>query len=138
MTNLILLVSDDDRGDSPLKLALTRMAPQFGVELATSRVEIEALRTPALILFDLKLSREPAFELLRWLRTHERYRQIPLFVLTPRTDDVTNAYALGADSCLLRQPSQRLGPIAQGIAAYASLIAEPPPGGHTALASATV
>ena len=137
MTNLILFVSDDDRGDSPLKVALTRMAPQFRVELVTSQVEIEALCNPSLILFDLKLSHEPAFELLRWLRTDQRYRQIPLFVVTPRTDDVTNAYALGADSCLLRQPSQRLEPIAQGIAAYASLIAEPSPG-YTSLASATV
>jgi DNA-binding response OmpR family regulator len=124
MTNLILLVGDDDRADPPLKVALTRMAPQFRVELVNSRAEIEALRTPSVILLDLKLAREPAFELLRWLRTDRRYKPVPVFALAPHTADVTNAYALGANSCLLRQPSQGIEPIAQGIAAYASLVAE--------------
>jgi DNA-binding response OmpR family regulator len=123
MTNSILLVSDDDRADCPLQLALTRTAPQFGVELVNSRAGIEALRTPSVILLDL--SQERALDVLRWLRTDRRYEQVPVFVLSPQTDDVTNAYALGANSCLLKQPAQEgLEPIAQGIAAYASLIAE--------------
>jgi DNA-binding response OmpR family regulator len=137
MSNLILLIGDDDRADRPLKLALARMAPQFRVELVNSRAGIEALRTPSVILLDLKLSREPAFELLRWLRTDHRYKPVPVFALAPHTDDVTNAYALGANSCLLRQPSQGLEPIAQGIAAYASLLAKPAPG-SAAWANATV
>jgi CheY-like chemotaxis protein len=92
------------------------------VDLVDSRAGIEALRTPSVILLDL--SKERAFDVLRWLRTDQRYKQVPVFVLTPRTDDVTNAYALGANSCLLKQPSQALEPIAEGIAAYASLVAE--------------
>ena len=63
MTNSILLVSDDDRADCPLQLALTRTAPQFGVELVKSRAGIEALRTPSVILLDL--SQERALEILR-------------------------------------------------------------------------
>jgi CheY-like chemotaxis protein len=138
MTNLILLVSDDDCGDCPLQLALTKTAPEFGVELVDSRAGIEALRTPSVILLDLKLSREPALDVLRWLRTEPRYKHVPVFVLTPRTVDATNAYALGANSCLLRQSAQEgLEPIAQGIAAYASLIAATPPG-HAASATSTV
>jgi DNA-binding response OmpR family regulator len=122
MTNVILLVSDEDRADCPLKLALTRTAPEFRVELVDSRAGIESLRTPSVILLDL--SQERAFDVLRWLRTDPRYKQVPVFVLAPQTDDVINAYALGANSCLLKQPAQELEPIAQGIAAYASLIAE--------------
>ena len=124
--NLILFVSDDDRENGPLQDALTGMAPHFRVEKANSRAEIDALSTPALIILDLKLSREPALDLLRWLRTHQRYKQVPVFVLAPRNTDATDAYALGANSCLLKPSAQeRPGPIARGIVAYASLIAEP-------------
>jgi DNA-binding response OmpR family regulator len=124
MTNLILLISDEDSENWPLQLALTRTAPEFRVEVVDDRAGVEALRTPAVILLDLELSREPALDVLRWLRTDPRYKQVPVFVLTPRTSDAANAYALGANSCLLQQPAQEgLEPIAQGIAAYASLIA---------------
>jgi CheY-like chemotaxis protein len=129
MTNLILLVSDEDRADCPLERALTKTAPEFRVELVDNRAGIEALRTPSVILLDL--SQERALDVLRWLRTDPRYKQVPVFVLAPRADDVTNAYALGANSCLLKQPAQKLEPIAQGIAAYASLIAETAHGNTT-------
>jgi CheY-like chemotaxis protein len=130
MTNLILLVSDEDRADCPLQRALTRTAPEFRVELVDSREGIEALRTPSVILLDL--SQERALDVLRWLRTDPRYKQIPVFVLAPQADDVTNAYALGANSCLLKQSAREgLEPIAQGIAAYASLIAESARGNTT-------
>jgi hypothetical protein len=123
MTNVILLVSDEDRGECPWQRALTRTAPEFRVELVDNRAGIEASRTPSVILLDL--SQEKVLDLLRWLRTDPRYKQVPGFVLAPQADDVTNAYALGANSCFLRQPAQEgLEPIAQGIAAYASLIAE--------------
>jgi DNA-binding response OmpR family regulator len=135
MTNVILLVSDEDRANCPLQRALTRTAPEFRVELVDSRAGIEALRTPSVILLDL--SQEQALDVLRWLRTDPRYKQVPVFVLAPRTDDVTNAYALGANSCLLKRPAQGLEPIAQGIAAYASLIAESAPG-HSASATSTL
>jgi DNA-binding response OmpR family regulator len=136
MTNLILLVSDEDRADSPLRRALTGTAPELRVELVDSRAGIEALRTPSVILLDL--SQERAWDVLRWLRSDQRYKQIPVFVLAPRTDDVTNAYALGANSCLLKQSAQEgFEPIAQGIAAYASLIAESAPG-NTASSTSTV
>jgi CheY-like chemotaxis protein len=135
MTNLILLVSDEDWADSPLKLALTKVASKFRVESVKTPAEIEILPQPSVVLMDLKQSREPVFDVLRWLRSDRRYRQTPVFVLAPRTDDIANAYALGANSCLLKQPSQGVETIAQGIAAYASLIAEPAPSGW---ANATV
>jgi len=134
MTNVILLVSDEDRADCPLQRALTRTAPEFRVELVDNRAGIEALRTPSVILLDL--SEERGLDVLRWLRTDPRYKQVPVFVLAPRADDVTNAYALGANSCLLKQPAQEgLEPIAQGIAAYASLVAESARGNSTSAMS---
>jgi DNA-binding response OmpR family regulator len=135
MTNVILLVSDEDRALCPLRLALTRTAPEFRVELVDSRAGIEAFRTPSVILLDLPQGR--ALDILRWLRADQRYEQVPVFVLAPRTDDVTNAYALGANSCLLKQPAQGMEPIAQGIAAYASLIAASA-SGNTAWATSAV
>ena len=92
MTNVILLVSDEDRADCAMQRALTRTAPAFRVELVDSRAGIEAWRTPSVILLDL--SKEWAFDVLRWLRTDQRYQQVPVFVLAPRTGDIANAYAL--------------------------------------------
>jgi DNA-binding response OmpR family regulator len=136
MTNVILLVSDEDRADCPLQRALTRTAPEFRVELVDSCAGIEALHTPSVILLDL--SHERVFDVLRWLRTDPRYKQVPVFVLAPRTDDVIDAYALGANSCLLKQPAQGLEPLAQGIAAYASLITESACGNSASAATSTV
>jgi DNA-binding NarL/FixJ family response regulator len=125
MTNLIVLVSDDSGADRQLRLALIRTAPVCRLERATNRAEIEALHTPSLVLLDLRLSQEPAFDILRWLRAQRRYKEVPIFALTPQTVDVNDAYALGANSCFLQSSAQEgLEPIADGIAAYASLVAE--------------
>ena len=125
MSNVILVISDDRQPDGRLRVALTKTAPQCQVEFAGSRAEIPETHRPALILLDLKLSREPAFDVLRWLRTEQRYRQTPVFVLGSDVvdQDVNEAYSLGANSCLLVRPvSDGFDQIAQGIAAYASLM----------------
>jgi hypothetical protein len=68
---------------------------------------------------------------LQWLRSHRHYRETPVFVLSSRTasDQVDQAYVLGANSCLLTgtQPDG-LDRIALGIATYASFVksANPP------------
>ena len=68
---------------------------------------------------------EPAFDILRWLRAEPRFKQVPVFVLAPQSVDVNEAYALGANSCFIRnQRDAELEPIMDGIAAYASLIGE--------------
>lgn len=128
MSNLILVISDDRNVDGRLRLALTEAAPECQVEFAGSREEIPPAHRPSLILLDLMLSREPAFDVLRWLRTDQRSRHTPVFVLGSEVvdQDVNEAYSLGADSCLLmRSVSDGLDQIAQGIATYASLIPSP-------------
>jgi CheY-like chemotaxis protein len=125
MSNLIVLMSDEAGENDRLCLALTRTAPQCQVAFAGSRDEIKALRTPALILLDLMLSGESAFDVLRWLRSEQRYRDIPIFVLgSPVMDTgVNEAYALGANSCLLKGPEpEAVDTLAQSIATYASLM----------------
>lgn len=99
MSNLVLVISEDGQQDGQLRSALTRTASHCQVEFAASRAEIPTTHRPSLILLDLMLSREPAFDVLRWLRSEQRYQQIPVFVL-------------GSE-------------IAQGIAAYASLMPSP-------------
>jgi DNA-binding response OmpR family regulator len=128
MSNLILVISDDRNPGGPLRQALTKTAPQCQVEFVRSREEIPPARRPALILLDLMLSREPAFDVLRWLRTEQRYQHTPVFVLGSEIvdQDVNEAYSLGANSCLLmRSRSDGFDQIAQGIATYASLITSP-------------
>ena len=125
MSNLIVLMSDEAGGNNRLSLALTRTAPECQVAFAGSRDKIKALRTPALILLDLMLSGESAFDVLRWLRSEQRYRETPIFVLGARVADpgVNEAYALGANSCLLKGPEpEAIATLAQSIATYASLM----------------
>jgi DNA-binding response OmpR family regulator len=126
MKNLILLVSDDKSTGRQLLPVLARTAaPAFRVEVADSRAGIEALRIPSVILLDLMLSNEPAFDVLRWLRSDRRYKELPVFVLGSEdaSHRVNEAYALGANSCLLKDSAgEELERIAEGLAAYANLI----------------
>ena len=112
MTNLIVLVSDDGSTNREFQLALTKTAPVCRLQLATGRAEIEALHTPSLILLDL--SDEAGFDILRWLRTEQRYKKVPVFALAPPSVDVDDAYALGANSCFLQEPARGgLAPVAR-------------------------
>ena len=125
MNKLILLISDDVGTDRALRVAFTRTAPDYDVEIAAHRQNISTLRTPAVILLDLMLLSEPAFDVLRWLRTEKRYAGVPVFVLGSEIVDheVTEAYTLGANACLLNSAfADSIEPVAHGIATYASLL----------------
>ena len=126
MKNLILLVSDDRGAGFQLLPVLARTAaPAFQVELADSRAGIEAWHTPTVILLDLTLSKEPACDVLRWLKCDRRYKELPVFVLGSEesSQHVNEAYALGANSCLLKASAEaEFERIAEGLAAYANLV----------------
>jgi DNA-binding NarL/FixJ family response regulator len=127
MSNLVLLISDDVDTDRELRIALTKTTPACQLKAVRSRMEINASSSPSVILLDLTLSQDPAFDVLRWLRTDQRYKDVPVFVLGSQIieQEVSTAYALGANACLLKQAvPDDIGPIAQGIAAYASLLPE--------------
>lgn len=59
---------------------------------------------PSLILLDLKLPRRSGLEVLEFLRAQPALRQTPVIVLTSsqESNDIERAYALGANSYLLK------------------------------------
>ena len=61
---------------------------------------------PDLILLDLSLPCKNGLELLNELKTDDKFKQIPIIILTELTDedDVLNAYKLHAN-CFIRKPS---------------------------------
>ncbi|CAI07805.1 response regulator [Aromatoleum aromaticum] len=60
--------------------------------------------TPAVILLDNKLPRVSGLDVLRKLKTHERFRRIPVVMLTSSTEDedVRTAYAAGVNSYIVK------------------------------------
>jgi CheY-like chemotaxis protein len=86
---------------------------------------MQAQQAPCLILLDLMLSSESPFEVLRWLRAEPRFRHVPVFILGSKVVDhaIDEAYALGANSCLLKESELNgFETIIRAIAAYVGLI----------------
>ena len=109
----ILLVEDsDDDADLTIRaLRRNNVANQVvrlvdGVEAidylsATGEHEGRDLEdVPELILLDLKLPRRSGLEVLEWLKGDDRYREVPVVVLTSSIEhrDLERAYALGVNS----------------------------------------
>lgn len=59
---------------------------------------------PAVILLDLKLPRIDGLEVLRQLKAHPEFRQVPVVVLTTSKEnqDVRRAYELGVNSYIVK------------------------------------
>jgi CheY-like chemotaxis protein len=104
----ILLVEDN-----PMDLDLTLRA--FNKKRLTNHVQVardgeEALAyiarwesgepVPAVILLDINLPKVSGLEVLRQLKTHERFRRIPVVILTSSREDrdLKTAYDLGVNS----------------------------------------
>jgi CheY-like chemotaxis protein len=128
MSKPILLVTDDHATVQQLRTALGKTTPQWIVESASRRETIEGLPLPSVIILDLLLANESPYDVLRWLRSESRYQKVPVFALGSEVHDqgIEEAYALGADSCLLRPPAAGVEPLAHGIAAFASLLPNGP------------
>jgi CheY-like chemotaxis protein len=60
--------------------------------------------TPIVILLDLKLPKVSGLEVLATLKTHPRYKVLPIVVLTSSnlSEDIQKAYELGANSYILK------------------------------------
>ncbi len=73
-------------------------------------IALESARSqqPDLILLDLMLPRLDGYHVLKLLKSDERYRKIPVLVITARADaqDLMLALECGADGCLVK-PIQR-------------------------------
>jgi CheY-like chemotaxis protein len=121
----VLLLTGDRAGDNGLYAAFTRTTPTVRCCIARSREEMSTCAVPQVIVLDLDIVGDSAFELLEWARTEPLYKQIPVIVITASQSraDVDRAYGLGANSCLLKpQESGLFDGIARGLGAYASLL----------------
>lgn len=63
-----------------------------------------AFPVPGIVLLDLRLPRVPGFDVLRWMRSQDSYRCVPVLVLSSSKEDrdMQTAYALGANSFLVK------------------------------------
>jgi CheY-like chemotaxis protein len=103
--------------DNPIDLDLTRRA--FLRHKLVNRIEVardgeEALAfiprweagepVPILILLDLKLPKIDGLEVLRRLKSHPKYRTIPVIILTTSAElrDIQEAYELGGNSYIVK------------------------------------
>jgi CheY-like chemotaxis protein len=72
-----------------------------GVDHFTDR---EQHPLPSLVLLDLKMGRLNGFDVLTWMRKEEKFKRVPVVVLTSSNHDadVKRAYDLGANSYLVK------------------------------------
>jgi len=83
-----------DDGDQAI--AYLRGASKYG--------DREQYPLPRLVLLDLKMPRVNGFEVLDWMRREEKFRRVPVVVLTSSNHeaDVKRAYDAGANSYLVK------------------------------------
>src|SRR5579862_3558317 len=109
---------DDDPNDTELFQAAARRAQvRFSVQNVTDGEQAMAyLRgrglyanrqlypLPALVLLDLKMPRATGFDVLKWIRHHPEVGKVPVVVFSGSElhDDIQQAYAVGADSYLVK------------------------------------
>jgi CheY-like chemotaxis protein len=133
----ILLVEDN-----PMDLDLTLRAfrkKQFVNEILVARDGEEALAflprwdggeaLPAVILLDINLPKVNGLEVLRQLKAHERYRRIPVVVLTSSREDrdLNEAYDLGVNSYIEKPVSfNKFIEVAEQIELYWCVLNERP------------
>jgi CheY-like chemotaxis protein len=119
---LTLLLVEDDLNDVMLiRRSFDRFpSPQSGpVQLHWVTTGIEAVRyltgegqyadrhaypLPAILILDLKLPRMNGFELLDWLKSHQRFADIPVLVVSSsgEPEDISKARELGAAEFLVK------------------------------------
>jgi CheY-like chemotaxis protein len=105
----ILLVEDNPDDIFMIRRAFEKAKIANPLDVARDGEEaIEYLKDnkPVLILLDLKLPKISGFEVLKWIKSMERLKRIPVVVLTSSRngEDINRAYDLGANS-ILSSPS---------------------------------
>ena len=108
----ILLVEDNVLDADLIKRALQKVEAGINLEIASDGEEAiqyldkweKGQPTPIVILLDLKLPKISGLDVLKRLKTHPKYRLLPVVVLTSsnETIDIQQAYALGANSYILK------------------------------------
>jgi CheY-like chemotaxis protein len=133
----ILLVEDN-----PMDLDLTLRAfnkKKFSNQVHVARDGEEALAfiprwesgdpLPAVILLDINLPKVSGLEVLRQLKAHERFRRIPVVILTSSREDkdLKTAYDLGVNSYIEKPVSfNKFMEVAEHIELYWCVLNERP------------
>jgi two-component system chemotaxis response regulator CheY len=93
----VLVVDDSPTIRRMVKVALAEVATTFA-EAATGLEAIEqlTLNTVQLIVLDLNMPDMHGLEVLKFVRSHPRYRKVPVIVLTTRGDENSRDLAMKA------------------------------------------
>jgi two-component system, response regulator len=140
----VILLVDDDPNDVELTLRAFRSNP-LGNKIVVARDGLEALdylrgtgayagRDPAdqpqVVLLDLNLPAIDGLEVLRRIRADERFRRLPVVILTSSNEDSDKlaGYGLGANS-YVRKPVdfRQFSEAVTRLGLYWMLVNEPPP-----------
>lgn len=94
----ILVVDDSATLRRMVRVALQPVAGAEFMEADTGFAAIERLAfgPVSLIVLDLNMPDMHGLEVLKFVRTHASYRDIPVIVLTTRDDEASRTAALGA------------------------------------------
>ena len=101
--NQILVVDDSPTIRRMVRASLARFFPDVDFLEAGSGLEaIErlAVGSIALIVLDLNMPDMHGLEVLQFVRSHQKYRSVPIMVLTTRGDESTRSAALNAGASI--------------------------------------
>jgi CheY-like chemotaxis protein len=76
---------------------------------------------PVMVLLDIKLPGKSGLEVLGWMREQERFKTLPVIMLTASTwpEEVVEAYSLGANSFVVKpSAAQELTDFVAGLRSY--------------------
>src|SRR5438128_3720687 len=139
LTNHRILVAEDNADDAfLLKRAFMRAGVKVPMEFVRDGQEAIAYLqgasptasaatdrgvpwAPSLLLLDLKMPGVDGFEVLEWVRAHERLRCLPIIVFSssPFQEDIDRAYYLGANAYMVKPvESKELQKVVQGVSEY--------------------
>lgn len=109
-----ILMADDDADDRFLVQAAFEDNNLFhsilffedGEQLLNYLIPEEINETPNLILLDLNMPKRDGKEVLKIIRTYEKWHHIPIIIFSTSNapDDIITAYQLGAN-CYITKPS---------------------------------
>ncbi len=108
----ILLVDDNNLDVDLFERALRKVTSNVKLEMARDGAQaLDCIKQweagappPILILLDLKMPKVNGLEVLRALKSHPRFKIIPVVVMTSSNeiDDIQQAYNLGANSYIMK------------------------------------
>ena len=122
----ILVVDDSPTIRRMVRAALGALTGVAFVEAGSGlrAIEVLGLQPVHLVVLDLNMPDMHGLDVIRFLRTHAKYRQLPVMVLTTRGDDTSRDAAMDAGASLyLTKP---FAPSALVAAARAQLEAHAP------------